>query len=227
MAKMRNVTPRITGIICSNRRMMYLPTSPPLARRPRKSVSGRKHSVGPPEIRLRRADGLPAMLSQSLLVHFTCDRNSEIEDHRPKAVIFTPVTLSDQPTVVWSTTAERSGMSSRGEPRPPGTSCWPRQVGWQRQPGRAACRTPGCCSRPLESARGTLGVDRGQEVLDRRVVHLPAGAEHALHLRVRRSCLRKVAKSTRRAPRCSRRRAAFLMELQVASVQSLLGASAL
>ena len=32
---------------------------------------------------------------------------------------------------------------------------------------------------------GVGAVDRGEEVLDRRVVHLPAGAEHALHLPVR------------------------------------------
>src|SRR5919112_1140299 len=53
---MMNVTPMMTGIICSSRRTMYLPTPTP-SRQRFGSAFRTKHSVGPP-ILLRRADTL-------------------------------------------------------------------------------------------------------------------------------------------------------------------------
>jgi hypothetical protein len=88
------VTPIMTGIICSNRRMMYLPTPTPLVKgSPRASWT--KHSVGPPRP-LRRADALGGV-SQACL-HFTLIAS---KSRTPKALIFTSVTFSDQTAVVF------------------------------------------------------------------------------------------------------------------------------
>src|ERR671910_732691 len=90
---MMNVTPMMTGIICSRRRMMYLPTPTPSRqgseeRSLRNIVSARRNCSGGPT--------LSAVLHA--VVHLTLIAT---KSRTPKAVILTSVTFSDQTAVVF------------------------------------------------------------------------------------------------------------------------------
>src|SRR6478609_10778308 len=72
---MMNVTPMMTGIICSSRRRMYLPTPAP-SHQGSGRASWTKHSVSPPQL-LRRADTLTGLSRDRSSLHLD---SSEVED---------------------------------------------------------------------------------------------------------------------------------------------------
>src|SRR6478609_615249 len=125
MMKMMKVTPRMTGIICSNRRTMYLPIRHS-SREPTSVLGGQlavaaltmwdaaaasaQHSVGPPGW-----DRAGRHIRQSLMTHRVTRRNRhrhltsrttahltlmELRSIVPNGVILTSVTRSDQPKVL-------------------------------------------------------------------------------------------------------------------------------
>ena len=100
-----NVTPMMTGIICSSRRMMYLPTPTP----------SRQGSEEPPGRNIasarRNCSGGPTLSAvfHALVVHFTL---IAAKSSTPKALTLTSVTLSDQTAVVFGYHSGADGKSS-------------------------------------------------------------------------------------------------------------------
>ena len=166
----------MTGIICSSRRMMYLPTRHPLSsrfgraiwiatqRRPRQQLA---HS-GPTVI--------SGPISRATQFHFTL---IEVKSMHPNGVTLTSVTRSDQPTPACSSTSAWSGSPVARM----ASASWYSLFASSRRRRRGRLHQLGVELRvAVVDVVGTAAraVQRSEEVLDRRVVHLPAGRNRPL-----------------------------------------------
>ena len=186
----------MTGIICSSRRMMYLPTPTP-SRKGRKSLL-MKHSVGPPKL-LRRADTLSGISRACASLHL--DRRGVEDTEGIDLHIGDPV----RPGRSGQVGPQRSGREVRGQQclglliQALASSKLGASAAW----ADSFVELRAVVQDPVGSWReGTLGVERRQVVLDRRVVRLPARRGRSPSPRLHRaSCCRW--RSRPWAPRCT------------------------
>src|SRR5215207_8908941 len=174
---MMKVTPIMTGIICSSRRMMYLPTPTPSRKRFGRA-SRTKHSGGPPKL-LRRADALSDVSRACRSLHL--DRR-EIEHTEGVHLDVGDLVRPGRRRYV---VPKRSVREILGEQ---GLGLLIQGIGLIRRRrrgrlGQQSLELRVLIPAPVGSRRkGFLGVERRQVVLDRGVVRLPAAAEDALQL---------------------------------------------